>query len=87
MFSNLIGEMLLFALGEYKRVAIGCELLDEPSLLVLDDPTVGLDSTLACELLCVLQKLARAGRTVICAIKQPTSQVGLLLRDAVYDAS
>eukprot|EP00382_Lankesteria_abbotti_P000731 CAMPEP_0113844250 /NCGR_PEP_ID=MMETSP0372-20130328/143_1 /TAXON_ID=340204 /ORGANISM="Lankesteria abbotti" /LENGTH=622 /DNA_ID=CAMNT_0000813253 /DNA_START=125 /DNA_END=1990 /DNA_ORIENTATION=+ /assembly_acc=CAM_ASM_000359 len=61
--------------GQKKRVSIAIELLDEPSLLFLDEPTSGLDSSLAYDILKVLVDLANVGRTVICTVHQPRSQV------------
>jgi len=61
--------------GESKRVSIANELLINPSILFLDEPTSGLDSTSAYSILTTLQELCRQGRTVICAIHQPSSQM------------
>eukprot|EP01083_Nonionella_stella_P007132 20604_1 len=61
--------------GESKRVSIANELLINPSILFLDEPTSGLDSTSAFSILTTLQELCRQGRTVICAIHQPSSQM------------
>ncbi|KAG0452023.1 hypothetical protein HPP92_026181 [Vanilla planifolia] len=61
--------------GERKRTSIGYEILVDPSLLLLDEPTSGLDSTSANKLLGVLQSLARAGRTIITTIHQPSSRI------------
>ncbi|ONK68591.1 uncharacterized protein A4U43_C05F13730 [Asparagus officinalis] len=61
--------------GERKRTSIGYEILVDPSLLFLDEPTSGLDSTSASKLLHVLLSLARAGRTVITTIHQPSSRM------------
>ncbi|OAY55292.1 ABC transporter G family member 26 isoform X2 [Manihot esculenta] len=60
--------------GERKRTSIGHEILVDPSLLLLDEPTSGLDSTSANRLLQVLQGLAKAGRTIITTIHQPSSR-------------
>lgn len=64
-----------FSSGEMKRVAIGMELLDEPSVLILDEPTSGLDSTLSVKIIESLLKEARKGTTVIATVHQPSSQV------------
>ncbi|KAJ7963578.1 ABC transporter G family member [Quillaja saponaria] len=61
--------------GERKRTSIGYEILVDPSLLLLDEPTSGLDSTSANRLLLVLQGLAKAGRTIITTIHQPSSRM------------
>ncbi|GAA6018066.1 hypothetical protein JCM10207_006069 [Rhodosporidiobolus poonsookiae] len=59
--------------GERRRLSIGCVLVTMPSVLVLDEPTTGLDSFTAFQLLETLQRLARRGRTVLLSIHQPRS--------------
>lgn len=54
--------------GERKRTAIAEQLICEPSLILLDEPTSGLDSFKATECCKVLNKLARAGKTIISTI-------------------
>lgn len=61
--------------GERKRTSIGYEILVDPSLLLLDEPTSGLDSTSANKLLQILQGVAKAGRTIITTIHQPSSRM------------
>ncbi|MBA0852610.1 hypothetical protein Goshw_007515 [Gossypium schwendimanii] len=61
--------------GERKRTSIGYEILVDPSLLLLDEPTSGLDSTSANKLIHILQGVAKAGRTVITTIHQPSSRM------------
>mmetsp|Transcript_94503 Transcript_94503/g.137985 ORF Transcript_94503/g.137985 Transcript_94503/m.137985 type:complete len:623 (+) Transcript_94503:57-1925(+) len=59
--------------GEKKRTAIGMELITNPSILFLDEPTTGLDTYTAYSVMHTLHSLARAGRTVIATIHQPSS--------------
>ncbi|KAF6818820.1 ABC transporter [Colletotrichum plurivorum] len=61
--------------GEKRRVSIGVQLLSNPSVVFLDEPTTGLDATSAFQLVRTLKKLASKGRTVITTIHQPRSEI------------
>lgn len=61
--------------GEKRRVSIGVQLLANPSVLFLDEPTTGLDSTSAFQVVRTLKNLARKGRTIITTIHQPRSEI------------
>jgi ABC-type multidrug transport system ATPase subunit len=61
--------------GERKRLAIAVELLTEPSVLFLDEPTSGLDAKTALNVIETVNKIAKAGRTVILTIHQPRSDI------------
>src|SRR5262249_8423587 len=50
--------------GQRRRTSIALELLPEPWLLALDDPTVGLDPALDGEVMGTLRRLADGGCTV-----------------------
>jgi ABC-type multidrug transport system ATPase subunit/pSer/pThr/pTyr-binding forkhead associated (FHA) protein len=51
--------------GQRKRVSVAIELLTEPSLLVLDEPTTGRDPALDKQVMVMLRRLADAGRGVV----------------------
>jgi ABC-type multidrug transport system ATPase subunit len=55
--------------GEKRRTSVGVHLLSNPSLLWLDEPTTGLDSTSAFQVVKTLQNLARKGRNIIITSK------------------
>ena len=57
--------------GERKRVNIGMELVALPSILFLDEPTTGLDSTTAQELVELLKSITRKGITIVAVLHQP----------------
>ena len=61
--------------GERRRLAFACELITNPSLLFCDEPTSGLDSFMAMSIVDCMQKLAQQGKTIICTIHQPSSEV------------
>lgn len=58
-----------------KRLAIAQELLGNPEILILDEPTTGLDSALALELVHLLRAVARhSHKTVVASIHQPSQR-------------
>lgn len=61
--------------GEKRRVSIGVQLLVNPSVVFLDEPTTGLDATSAHQLARTLKNLAMKGRTVITTLHQPRSEI------------
>ena len=61
--------------GERKRTSIGVELITDPQLIFLDEPTTGLDSFTATSVIETLKELANSGRTVISTIHQPNSDI------------
>lgn len=70
-----IGEGKMLSGGEKKRLAFATELLIKPAILFCDEPTTGLDSFSAQQLVNTLQGLAKAGTAIICTIHQPSSQL------------
>ena len=61
--------------GEKKRTSIGIELISDPSLLFLDEPTTGLDSTTALDIIDNLSNLAKRGITLITTIHSPSAEI------------
>lgn len=57
--------------GERKRVNIGMEMILDPPVLFLDEPTTGLDANTANSIVLLLYKLALGGRNIIMSIHQP----------------
>lgn len=72
--------------GEAKRLAFASELITNPSILFCDEPTSGLDSFMAENVVNNLKRLSSEGRTVICTIHQPSSQVFALFEQLLLIA-
>ncbi|RLN14553.1 hypothetical protein BBO99_00000400 [Phytophthora kernoviae] len=63
---------------QMKRLTIGVELAAQPSVLFLDEPTSGLDARSAKLIMDGVRKVANSGRTIVCTIHQPSSEVFFL---------
>lgn len=61
--------------GEKKRTSVALELVTDPSVIFLDEPTTGLDSKSALDVAALLKMLAENGRTIITTIHQPSSEI------------
>ncbi|CEG39520.1 atp-binding cassette superfamily [Plasmopara halstedii] len=60
---------------QMKRVTIGVELAAQPSIIFMDEPTSGLDARSAKLIMNGVRKIADSGRTIICTIHQPSTEV------------
>eukprot|EP00474_Spongospora_subterranea_P000873 CRZ01331.1 hypothetical protein [Spongospora subterranea] len=61
--------------GEKRRVSVGLAMLTDPAVLLLDEPTSGLDAATAKSMIMSLKAIALSGRTVVCTIHQPRSDI------------
>lgn len=61
--------------GQRKRLNIGLELLREPAVLFVDEPTSGLSSRDSENIIDLLKELALKGRLVFAVIHQPSSDI------------
>ncbi|XP_060803816.1 ATP-binding cassette sub-family G member 4 [Amyelois transitella] len=69
--------------GQKKRLAIGQELVTDPPVMFLDEPTSGVDSLVTKKIMELLHQLARQGRTVVITMHQPSATL-LPLIDRLY---
>lgn len=61
--------------SEVRRLNIAVEIVGLPPLIVIDEPTVGLEPAHAMAVFASLRAIASRGHIVICAMMRPTSQL------------
>lgn len=54
-----------------KRLTIAVELVANPSIIFMDEPTTGLDARAAAIVMRTVRNTVDTGRTVVCTIHQP----------------
>jgi len=57
--------------GEQQRVAIARALINDPRIIIADEPTAHLDSKLSADLLEILGEIHRLGKTILIATHDP----------------
>ena len=66
--------------GEQQRVAIARALINDPPIIIADEPTANLDTALAMDFLAILEALPARGKTVIVSSHDP-----LVFASAIVD--
>lgn len=61
--------------GEKKRLSIAIELITNPALVFMDEPTTSMDTFTAEKIIQIINKLKMKGRTIICTIHQPNTAI------------
>lgn len=69
--------------GEKRRVSVACQLLLNPSILFLDEPSTGLDSYTSFNLVQTLKDLSKKGRTIFLTIHQPRTDISDLFDSVI----
>ena len=69
--------------GQRKVLSIGVELIANPPILFLDEPTTGLDSRSALQAMQAIRAVASANHTVVCTIHQPSAELFYMFNDLV----
>lgn len=61
--------------GQRRRLTVALELVNNPPIIFLDEPTTGLDNVSIKQCIELLKKISKMDRTVICTIHQPPASL------------
>ena len=63
--------------GNQQKVLIGRWLANAPDILILDEPTRGIDVGAKYEIYCIIEELARAGKSIIMISSEMAELIGM----------
>ncbi|KAJ4706396.1 Pleiotropic drug resistance protein [Melia azedarach] len=63
------------SIEQRKRLTIAVELVGNPSIIFMDEPTTGLDARAAAIVMRAVKNVADTGRTIVCTIHQPSIDI------------
>ena len=63
--------------GNQQKVLIGRWLANNPDVLILDEPTRGIDVGAKYEIYCIIEELARAGKSIIMISSEMSELIGM----------
>ncbi|XP_050220408.1 pleiotropic drug resistance protein 3-like [Mercurialis annua] len=74
---SLVGLQEISGLSneQRKRLTIAVELVSNPSIIFMDEPTTGLDARAAAIVMRAVKNVVETGRTVVCTIHQPSIDI------------
>lgn len=58
-----------------KRLTVAVELVANPSIIFMDEPTTGLDARAAAIVVRAVKNIVDTGRTIVCTIHQPSIDI------------
>ena len=68
-------EMSGLSTEQRKRLTVAVELVANPSIIFMDEPTTGLDARAAAIVMRTVRNTVDTGRTVVCTIHQPSTGI------------
>lgn len=63
------------SMEQRKRLTIAVELVANPSIIFMDEPTTGLDARAAAIVMRAVKNVVDTGRTIVCTIHQPSINI------------
>ncbi|CAI9770200.1 unnamed protein product [Fraxinus pennsylvanica] len=74
---ELVGKPGISGLSteQRKRLTIAVELVANPSIIFMDEPTTGLDARAAAIVMRAVKNVTNTGRTIVCTIHQPSIDI------------